>query len=28
MKPDGSGITLLYETPAGDLNDGSFAPPG
>lgn len=28
MKPDGSGIALLYKTPAGDLNDVSMAPPG
>jgi TolB protein len=28
MKPDGSGIALLYKSPAGDLNDASFAPLG
>jgi TolB protein len=27
MKPDGSGVSLLYKSPAGDLNDASFAPP-
>jgi TolB protein len=27
MKPDGSGVGLLYKTPEGDLNDVSLAPP-
>jgi TolB protein len=26
MEPDGSGASLLYKSPAGDLNDASFAP--
>lgn len=28
IRPDGSGVALLYKSPAGDLNDASSAPQG